>query len=563
NNTGINTTFGGGVNYNNLIGTKTDFRSNYFYSRYNPNRQSKTQRQYFSPANLYRQNSYSDNLNNNHRLNFSADYQIDSFHSIKFSPSFSYQKTKNRGLSDYITFSEQATTLNEGISDNLSNSEGYNLNTNILFRKRFHKKARTFSLNLLTNLNNSDGNGLVQSITSFYDPVGSLLSKDSINQKNDNEADLKGYNARAVYTEPIFKRSLLEFSLGTSFSKSVSSKITYDYNRNNGKFDQINDFLTNDFENRYSYTNGGVRIRKQTKKYNYAVGLAWQRSELEGQNRSSIKDFDVRKDFRNFLPNARFQYYFSRFKNILINYSTNTNQPTVTQLQPVPDNTNPLYVKLGNPNLKQEFMHNVRLNASLVNPYKNRNFFVYFTLQETQNKIVNYDRINSVGVDSVMPVNVNGVYNSMGTLSWGFPLRFLKGSLELGSDLRYYKGKQPISNATTRIDINKINTLTLGPQVRLNTSPTEKLNFTFGAGVNYSKSTYSLESTRDSKYFNQEYSAEMDWQLPRGLFFATDFNYTITNQYSAGFNEKIPLWNASISKQILNFNRGELKFAVN
>jgi len=563
NNTGINTTFGGGVNYNNLIGTKTDFRSNYFYSRYNPNRQSKTQRQYFSPANLYRQNSYTDNLNNNHRLNFSVDYEIDSFHSIKFSPSFSYQKTKNKALSDYVTFSEQATTLNEGISDNLSNSEGYNLNSNILFRKRFHKKGRTFSLNLLTNLNNSDGDGLVQSITSFYDPVGSLLSKDSINQKNDNEADVKGYNARAVYTEPIFKRSLLEFSLGTSFSKSFSSKITYDYNKNNGKFDQINDFLTNDFENRYSYTNGGVRIRKQTKKYNYAVGLAWQRSELEGQNRSSIKDFDVSKDFRNFLPNARFQYYFSRFKNILINYSTNTNQPTVTQLQPVPDNTNPLYVKLGNPNLKQEFMHNLRLNASLVNPYKNRNFFVYFTLQETQNKIVNYDRINSVGVDSVLPVNVNGVYNAMGTVSWGFPVRSLKGSLEIGSDLRYYKGKQPISNATIRIDINRINTLTLGPQVRLNTSPTEKLNFTFGAGVNYSKSTYSLESTRDSKYFNQEYSAEMDWQLPKGLFFATDFNYTITNQYSAGFNDKIPLWNASISKQILNFNRGELKFSVN
>jgi 5-hydroxyisourate hydrolase-like protein (transthyretin family) len=76
NNTGINTTFGGGINYNNIIGTKTDFQSNYFYSRFNPNRISNVLRQYFSPANLYRQNSYTDNLNNNHRLNLNADYQM-------------------------------------------------------------------------------------------------------------------------------------------------------------------------------------------------------------------------------------------------------------------------------------------------------------------------------------------------------------------------------------------------------------------------------------------------------------------------------------------------------
>jgi hypothetical protein len=563
NNRGINTTFGGGVNYNNIIGTKTDFRSNYFYSRYNPNRQSNIQRQYFSPANLYKQNSYTYNLNNNHRLNFSADYQIDSFHSIKISPSLSYQKTRNKTLSDYATWSEQSAKINDGSSNNLSNSEGYNLNTNILFRKRFHRKGRTFSLNLFTNQNNSDGDGRLQSITNFYNQAGSLLQRDSINQKSITEGDLKGYNARAVYTEPIFKRSLLEFSVGKSYSKNTSTKTTYDYNQNNGKFDLVNNLLTNDFKNTYGYTNAGLRLRKQTKTYNYAAGLSWQQSELEGKVITNIKDSIISKSFTNFLPNARFQYYFSRFKNILINYSTNTNQPSITQLQPVPDNTNPLYVKLGNPNLKPEFTHTVRLNASLVNPYKNRNFFLFLTAQETQNKIVSYDKINNLGVDSVMPVNVNGVYYVNGSVSWGFPVHFLKGSIDISSNLMYYKGKQLVNDATNKIETNKINTLTLGPNLRLDMSPTEKLNLSLSAGLNYSKSKYSIQSTRDSKYFNQEYSVEIDWQLPKGLFFATDFNYTITNQYSTDFNAKVPLWNASISKQMLRFNRGELKFSIN
>jgi len=231
-------------------------------------------------------------------------------------------------------------------------------------------------------------------------------------------------------------------------------------------------------------------------------------------------------------------------------------------LQPVPDNTNPLYIKVGNPNLKQEFIQTLRLNSSLVNPYKNRNLFVYFLIQQTQNKIVNFDKINSLGVDSVRPVNVNGVYNVNGNVSWGFPVRFLKGSLDISSTVSYYRGKQPVSDANNQIQMNHINTAAVGPGVRLNMSPTEKLEVSVGAGVNYSNSKYSIQSKQNSKYFNQEYSTDMNWQLGRAFFFATDFVYTITNQYSTAFNTKVPLWNASISKQMLRYKRGELKFSV-
>ncbi len=100
-NSGINTIWGGGFNYNNIIGNKTDFTSNYFYNRFNPEKESHIQRQYFLPDSsyLYNQDAFSDNVNNNHRLNLTADFQIDSFHSIKVSPSFSYQKTDNKSNS--------------------------------------------------------------------------------------------------------------------------------------------------------------------------------------------------------------------------------------------------------------------------------------------------------------------------------------------------------------------------------------------------------------------------------------------------------------------------------
>lgn len=561
NNTGINTTWGGGVNYNNIIGKKTDFQSNYFYSRYNPVRISNVQRQYFTPANIYNQNSYADNLNNSHRINFSADYQIDSFRSIKIAPSFSYQKTSNRTSSDYNTFSDQQIKINDGNNNNQINSEGTTLSTNILFRNKFRKRGRTFSFNLLTNFNNSTGDGSLQSITDFYNTSGSLFRADSVNQKNNNAASLEGYNARAVYTEPIFKKSLLEFSVGKSYTKNTSSKTTFDYNHNNGKFDVVNNLLTNDFENTYAYTTAGLRLRKQTKKYNYAVGATWQQAALDGLiNR--FKDSVIGKSFTNILPNARFQYYFSRFKNVTLNYSTNTNQPTITQLQPVPDNSNPLYIRLGNPDLKQEFTQAVRLNASFVNPFKNRNLFVFFTFQQTQNKIVNYDKINSLGVDSVLPVNVNGVYNLNGNISYGFPVPFLKGSVDISSAISKYHGKQFANTSGNVVQQNIINTITVGPQVRLDMNPNDKLNLSLTADFNYSKTRYSLPSAKNAKYFTQEYGVDVAQQLPKGFFFSTDFNYRINNQYTTGFNTKVPLWNASVSKQMLHFNRGELKLSA-
>ncbi len=558
-NGGINTAWGGGLNYNNIIGNKLDFQSNYFYNRYNPKTESHIQRQYFLPDSsyFYNQNSFSDNLNNNHRVSLNNLYQIDSMNSIRINPSFSYQQTNNRSHSDYQTLSGNKTLANEGFSDNSSSSQGYNFRSDINWRKKFARKGRTFSLSLQTSLNTSHGDGSLYSINSFYNPAGSLLQKDTLDQTSHSIGDFKSYNARAVYTEPLWKKSLLEFSVGKSNGKNNSEKRTYNYNKGSGKYDQPNSELSNDFENIYGFTNAGIRMRTQKSKYNYSFGLTWQRAELEGKIISGTKDSIISKTFRNFLPNARFQYNFSRFKSLSLNYAATTNQPSPDQLQPVPDNSDPLDIREGNPDLKQEYTQNLQGFLNLLSPYKNKNLFLFFTLQSTQNKIVNYDTVNQLGIKHSRPVNVNGVYNINTNFSYGMPVHFLKGSIEIGSNTGIFKTKQFINTVG-----NDIRTVSIGPNLRLDMNPDEKLNLGLEAGINYNKTKYSLQSALDSRYLTQDYSASVDWQMPKGFFFSTDFTYTINSQRAAGFNAKVPLWNASISKQLLKFNRGELKLSA-
>ncbi len=559
NNRAINTSWAGGANYNNIIGTKMEVQSNYFFSRYNPVTNQKLSRQYVLPDStyFYNQNAFSNNLSYSHRFNLTYDYLIDSMHSLKFTPSVSVQKSKNHSMSEYETLSEQLMRSNNGFSNNYTTSDGYNFSGTALFRKKFKKRGRTFSFSLGTTLNNSDGEGELESVNQFYNRSGVLAKTDSINQRSFSESEVRGYSTRAVYTEPILKKSLLELSLSKNETRSLSDKITYDYNKTSGKHDMVNPLLTNNYENNYGTTTAGLRIRTQKKKYNYSVGVTWQNADLEGTIRTGVKDSIINKSFYNFLPNARFQYNFTRFKNLQLDYRASTNQPTVSQLQPVPDISNPLNVKLGNPDLKQEYTHRVNVNYTGMNPFRNKSFFWFSSYSFTNNRIVNYDVVDSFGRKTTRPVNVDGVYNLNNDISIGWPLRFIKGTLNLNTGVGYSKSIQFIN--TVR---NNIYNLTFDPSVEISKSFKDKFDLTVSGGFTYNKAKYSLQSSLNNNYFTQDYGVDIGWQLPKNYYLSSDFRYTISSQRSAGFNAKVPLWNASFSKLFLKYNRGEMKLSV-
>ncbi len=555
-NTGINTTRAAGMNYNNIIGKKTDFQSNFLSSYYNPNTESHSQRQYFLADSSYfsNANNYSDNRTNSQRLNLNADIMLDSFHSLKITPSLGFQQAKNSSYADYENLSDLKQRSVLGYTRNFGTSNGFNFRNDLLFRKKFRKKGRTFSFLLQNSFNKSVGEGEQESVNNFYDHLTSgLWRTDSIRQRFNSNADLNGYTARIVYTEPLFKRTLLEWSAAKSNTVSTSERNTNDYNKLTNAYDKPNALLSNDFINEYGYLQAGFRIRNQRKKFNYAVGASWQQADLTGKIIAGTKDSVISKSFHNILPNARFQYNFTRYRSLTINYQSNTNQPTAQQLQPIDDISNPLNIRKGNPDLEQEFNHAVRLQFTSINPFRNKNLFLFLNMSRTDNKIVNSDVVAG-GIKTSKPVNVDGIYNITGDISMGLPVRALHGNVNFGSNIGYYRNKQIVNTV-----LNTSNTISLGPNLRWDMSIGEKASLNLNAGLNYNKTDYSLASARDVEYISQNYGAELDWELPAGFYFSTDFNYTINNQLAQGFNARVPFWNASLSKNIMKFNRGQIR----
>ena len=59
------------------------------------------------------------------------------------------------------------------------------------------------------------------------------------------------------------------------------------------------------------------------------------------------------------------------------------------------------------------------MNLFLINPIKNRNLFAFLMFRQVNNKIVNADIINALGIKTTRPVNAEGVYSLNGDINWG------------------------------------------------------------------------------------------------------------------------------------------------
>jgi hypothetical protein len=282
NNQAITTTTAGGLNYNDTWNKKTEINSSYFYNRTNDDGLKKTTRQYLLPTQSYTQtqDAQTSKLNQNHRLNLSADHKIDSFNTIKFTTAVTWQQSESNSATVYNAVTPKGQMINDGFSNSIAAGNGYSWNNSALYRHRFAAKGRTLSANLSFGLNNSDIDGSLQSINRFYEN-GLQADSDTIDQVY-NQAG-KGYNYGAVisYTEPLSKKSLLEFNYNFNLSQSESAKETFDKDFTSGKYLVPNIYLTNDFDNTYTTHRETMSWRYQDKKYTATIGAAMQQSQLK------------------------------------------------------------------------------------------------------------------------------------------------------------------------------------------------------------------------------------------------------------------------------------------
>jgi Outer membrane protein beta-barrel family/Carboxypeptidase regulatory-like domain len=556
NSEGIAQTIAGGLNYNDTWKKKTEINGSYFYNNIDVDNERYVSRQNLSSIRPFvnNQKTTSNRRSESNRLNFTVDSKLDSFNSLRITPQLTYQHNKYKTVNEYESVLPDAKFINKGFSASTTDAEGYNFATSILYRHKFKKKGRTFSSTINLGYNDTRSSGTLQSINNYFDN-GNTDSKDTIDQTNKLNTLTNNYGINLSYTEPLSKRSLIEATGFYNKSNGELNRKTYDINNQNGKYDIINDVLSNAFRSEYTYTGGGLNLRSQQKKVTVGFGATLQYASLlsiQQDNNSTIK-----QNFTNVLPAASLTYSFSRTKNLRLEYNTSTQQPATIQLQPVQDISDPLNIRKGNPNLKQHYQHSINLNYFSASILSQRNFFAYLNFSTTQNAIVNSDVLDQYGARVTSYENTNGVYNLFGGVDMGFRVKKINTRFNFGANAILFNNNNFLNG-----EKNNIKNMALNPRTSITYTYKNKVDITATARFSYNEVNYSLQKIFNDNYWRNTYELESNINLPWDISVNNELEYTTNTGRSTGFNRNVALWNASVTKSVFKFKRGTFKLSV-
>ena len=562
--TGITTVWAAGLNYKDVWGKNTDAYGSYFYNNVDINNVSNSLTQRFgnNPDSTQYATGMSNsvNKNQNHRFNYNIELPFDSVNSMIIRPNISYQKSTvntQTGTNNTLDNISQLSDVNQDLN---TYSNGFNNSIDVLFRHRFKAPGHTYSLDVSGGNTTNDGNGTNYSTTTFADTATQPTR--TVNQYNTNKSNSENISTTFSYTHPIAKNQIVQLGANYSYNLGLSNQYTYSPD-GTGAFTVPVDSLTNDFKNTNQSERVTLGYRMQQSKLNFGVSGGVQFATINSVNRFTPDTLlpPITRNYTNLYPTANLTYNFTRTTNIRINYNGRTNAPSLSQLEPVINNSNALNITTGNPALKQAFNNSLRIFFTSFDVFRLRNIFAVINASNTLNGIVSnisqYSSGTRAGTQRTTYANKSGAYSITGYFNYGLQLDNPKSNLNFSTNASTSRNLSLINNATNNTYNSSIGE-TIGWTMNLN----EKFDLNLHSTTAYTIVKNSINTQTNSNYYTQSFWAEPTYTFKGGWVFSNDFTYTYYTGRSNGFNVSVPLWNAYISKLMFKKQNGELKFAV-
>ena len=539
-------------------------------------------------------NSYSNsnNKNRNKGTNLNADFRMewkpDTLTNILFRPNFSYGRTNNASRSESGTFNEDPFNLivnpNDYLNfDNLSDdplkdirvnatnsaslSKGKSLsgNATLQVNRKLNNRGRNLTFRGVFGYGDNDNDQYTQSETRYYQLLNHL-GGDSIlyrNQYITTPTRNYNYTAQVTYSEPIAKATFLQFSYQFQYKYSKSDKTTFDLldypdwaiggALPSGYESHAVDSLSKNAEYRYYNHDASVGLRFIRPKYQLNVGMSFQPQNSTLSYKKGDYMIDTTRTVFNFAPNMDLRFRFSKVSQLRFTYRGRSNQPTMENLLPITDNSNPLNIRMGNPGLKPSFAHTMRLFYNTYNAEKQRGIMTHFSFTATQNSISNSTRYNEeTGGLITRPENINGNWNAFGMFGFNTALKNKKYTINTFTNVNYQNNVAFLYNQDTKNnDRNTSTGLTLGERVT-GSYRNDWFEFSLNGSINYTAERNKLRPENNQEPYTYSYGASTNITMPWKMTLATN----IANQSRRGYrdssmNRDELIWNAQLAQSLL------------
>jgi len=560
-----------GFNFN--VGSKDDehFRlgGDVMYSHSDRDTRSTTARQYLFEDSTSYYNSASAARDKTHNLrgDFRMKWEIDSFNTLDVMPNFSLNWSHSLRSDTSATAAGDAlrTPVNHSMSDYDNKGRSFEFGNRIIYNHKFRSHAgRSFSIMLNYRYSNVHEDGDTYTNNTYY-----LLDDqdETVDQTYNTRRTTHAISGRLSWTEPlgdVRNARFLELSYMGNYRYTKSDKMVYDITRETDTYGspetarEWNETLSDSYRNTYYNQSFQVGFRQVRTAYNLNLGISL--------NSAMSRSNDLLDELRSIstrwawtlAPFARFRYKFSKTRNLALDYRMRASQPSISQLQPVADVSNPLNIVIGNPELKATFTHRFNIRFNDFDQHSQRSIMAMLAFNMEQNSIVSTTTYDSeTGGRTTSYDNVNGVWNIFGMNMLSLPFTASKKWFFTSHvNLRLAQTKGFNNEQENRSNTFRIN---LAPGVAFRTGEFDlelRPRYNFQTTHNTVQTASNANIHTYGGMFNGTYSS------PFGLVISTDLDFSATSGYTSGYNTRQWLWNASLAYEFLAGRNASIMVSV-
>src|SRR6185437_7291907 len=394
-------------------------------------------------------------------------------------------------------------------------------------------------LSLSGELSKADAvtDGFLYSANRFYQSNGGIQSVDTIDERVEVSDHSLKENGTLGFTEPLWRGGLLGLSYTQYYGSEDPLQATFD--RGDGKYTNVVDSLTSYFSTHTASHNCLVTVQGKTDRINYTLGMDWVGYSYRQED--MLKGSSVHLHYSNFAPRVSCGYTPNASINFNFNYIVFDVQPTIAQLAPTLNSSDPLHITLGNPYLKPGFtqyfrlaMHyfdtwliNVDLDGSLAN-----------------NSISTKVTTDSLGRQITQPVDVEGEKKA--------GLNLTVSRKVFGIDVGFHTAfsyDRTLNYINT--DLCRNDAFVESGGFGVSKYAVDKYSLQFNTTFAYFDQVSSVNSGAPVRYWTQNHQGAITLFFVRHFEFNTNASYTWqerTSTFSA--NASVLLWNTYISRNL-------------
>jgi hypothetical protein len=497
------------------------------------------------------QSSCSLNSQDQHIYYGTYDYVPDSLSALKLS----FNGLNLQGQNQFNSTGSSAfndTLVNSSMRAIRSEVDNQNLGGSLFWRNRAQRKIGR-SLSVIVGLNKTDNttNGFLYAVNRYFQPGGALLRADTIDQRKEVRTNGVNLNGGLNFTEPLWKNTVL--GIGYGVSRNDNDFLQYTWNKGNGKYEDFIDSLSTYYRGLTLTQNAFVNIQEKSAHFTYTIGS--NIVVYDYKQKDLLTDSKLRYRYINFAPMAVIYYIANPFTSFHFNYMVSTQQPSITQLQPVKNNNDPLHIVLGNPDLHPSLTQNFVVGFRRLRPFV-LNLNLNFGL--TGNSISTRTFTDSLGRQISQSVNVGGAQNA------GMDFSINKKLVALGLDAGFHGVATYRRNVNyIGADLSKNDNYISGGGFTLAKNVPDLYSVSINTNFSYFYNRSSVNISAPVHYWTQSHNGQLSIFPFRGFEINTNAAYTWQQKTgNFGSNTSVLLWNGFVSRNLLQ-NQLTIRVSMN